>query len=212
MLGRCASFGDAEAASFPAASLGGKLFAELRSINAELDASAARQSSGRNTTGQGTTTKGDARDNLRDDLEAISRTARAIAEVTPGLEDKFRLPRGRANDQELLAAARAFAADALPMKATFIEYGMPADFLEDLAEDIQTFVDAVELQETGKRDSAVATAAIDDLISRGMQIVRRLDAIVHNILRDKPDKLAGWERARHVERLPKRKKETPPPK
>jgi hypothetical protein len=210
MLGRCESFGDAEAPSFPAASLGGGLFADLRAINAELDAHAAKQSSGRNTAEQGTTTKGASRDNLRDDLEAMSRTARAIGEVTPGLEDKFRLPRGRANDQELLAAARAFLADALPMKATFIEYGMPTDFLEDLEDDIQAFVAAADIQETGKRDSAVATAAIDDVISRGMQIVRRLDAIVYNILRDQPAKLAGWNRARHVERAPKRKRETPP--
>jgi hypothetical protein len=190
--------------------LGGHLFADLRVINAELDAYAARQSSGRNAAEQGTTTKGAARDNLQDDLDAMSRTARAIGEVTPGLEDKFRLPRGRANDQELLAAARAFLADALPMKATFIEYGMPADFLEDLDDDIQAFVAAVELQESGKRDRATATAAIDDVISRGMQIVRRLDAIVYNILRDQPAKLAGWNRARHVERAPKRKRETPP--
>jgi hypothetical protein len=211
MLVRCGSFGTAEAVSFPATTLGGSLFAELNVVNAELDAHAARQSSAKNSAAEGTTSKGAARANLRDDLEAISRTARAIAEVTPGLEDKFRLPRGKVNNQELLASARAFVADALPLKATFIAYGMPADFLDDLNDDIKAFETAVGAQETGRRERVTATAAIDEAIERGMQIVRRLDAIVHNIFRDQPAKLAAWESARHVERAPKRaKKETPP--
>ncbi|MDX6694418.1 MAG: hypothetical protein QOF02_2021 [Blastocatellia bacterium] len=133
-----------------------------------------------------------------------------MAEVTPGLEEKFRLPRGNANDQELLAAARACAADAVPLKAMFIEYGLPADFLEDLNDDIEAFEAAVAAQEAGRRERVTATAAIDEVIERGMQIVRRLDAIVRNVLRDQPAKLAAWESARHVERAPKRKKETPP--
>lgn len=39
----------------------------------------------------------------------INRTARVIAFETPGVENKFRLPRGT-NDQSLLNATRAFAA------------------------------------------------------------------------------------------------------
>jgi hypothetical protein len=207
---RCSEFGMAEAASFPANTLGGKLFADLKALNVELNTHAAKQSSGKSSAEQGTASKDEARGNLRDDLEAISRTARSIAEGMPGLDDKFRLPRGAANDQELVAAARAFATDALPMKATFIEYGMPADFLDDLNDDIEAFDAAVSAQEAGRRERVTATAAIDEVIERGMQMARRLDAIVYNVFRDQPSKLAAWKSARHVERAPKRKKETPP--
>ncbi|MDX6695764.1 MAG: hypothetical protein QOF02_3367, partial [Blastocatellia bacterium] len=37
MLVRSSEFGEAEAGSFPAASLGGKLFAGLKAINVELN-------------------------------------------------------------------------------------------------------------------------------------------------------------------------------
>lgn len=211
MFARCSEFGAAEAASFPATGLGGKLFADLKAVNVELDTHATRQSSGASSAEQGTTTKGAAREALRDDLATISRTARAMAEETPGLDDKFRLPRGRANDQTLLADARAFATDALPLKATFIEYGMPAYFLEDLDEDIADFEAALNAQSTGKRQRVAATAAIDDLIERGMNIARRLDAIVRNTFRDNPAKLAAWLSARHIERSPRRKKDAAPP-
>jgi hypothetical protein len=212
MIVRCSDYGEAEADSFAADSLGGKLFADLKTLIVELNTHAAKQSSGRSSAAQGTASRESAREELREDLEAISRTARAIAEVMPGLDEKFRLPRGNATDQELLAAARASAVDAVPLKTNFIEYGMPADFLDDLDEDIEAFEVAVSAQEAGKREHVTATAAIDEVIERAMQMVRRLDAIVHNVFRDKAAKLAAWESARHVERSPRRKKQTPPPK
>jgi hypothetical protein len=127
-----------------------------------------------------------------------------------GAGDKFRLPRGHINDQLLMAIARAFASDALPLKASFIEYGMPAGFLEDLTGQIRAFESAVNAQEGGRRESITATAAIEEAIERGMQLVRRLDAIVRNVFRDQPAKLAAWESARHIEHASHRSKERPP--
>lgn len=211
MFGRVSQYGITESSFFPPRTLGATLFADLGVIVAELNSLAAKQASSTNSIKQGTTTKGVARENLNEDLEAISRTARAAGEVLPGLEDKFRLPRGKANDQELLAAARAALADAPAWQATFIEYGLPADFLEDLNADIAAFQAASDAQAASRSQRITATAAIDDLIERGMKIVRRLDAIVRNTFRNDPAKLAAWESARHVERLPRRRKETTPP-
>lgn len=211
MFVRVDELGVAEAASFPATSLGGQLFADLKALIAELNDYAARQSSGRTSAEQGASTKSEAREALKDDLEAISRTARAMSEEVGGLEDKFRLPRGNSSDQALIAAARAFAADALPLRATFIAYEMPADFLDDLNDDIKAFEAAVNAQATGRREHVTATAAIDDIIERGMQIARRLDAIVRNKFSDQPAKLAAWLSARHIQRVAHHKKTTPPP-
>jgi hypothetical protein len=62
----------------------------------------------------------------------------APAFTTPGLDSKFRLPR-TGNDQALLNAARAFAADAAPLKAEFLKLEMPSDFLERLNQLITDF-------------------------------------------------------------------------
>lgn len=64
---------------------------------------------------------------MRLDLEAINRAARIM-----GVENEFPLPPEN-NDKELLNAARAFARNALPLKAQFIAHEMPEDFLEDPA-------------------------------------------------------------------------------
>ena len=46
--------------------------------------------------------------------------------ASPGLLEKFRVPHNQSN-QAVLAAARAFAAAALPLKAEFVKRGMRPD-------------------------------------------------------------------------------------
>ena len=146
MLKRVRNFGEVRAADFPDTSLGHELFAEVAAALKELDANATNQASEANAAVGGTTTKGTIREELSDALAAINRTARALAFDTPGLEDKFRLPRS-GSDQALLNAARAFAMDAVPLKAAFIRHEMPANFLEEL----QTQIDAFESRSTVTR-------------------------------------------------------------
>ena len=111
-LVRVRDFGAAHSTDFGANSLGTQLFATVASIVRELDGHAASQASGVGAARQETATRAEARAALRDDLEAINRTARAMAEETPGINDKFRVPR-ETNDQAPLNAARAFATDAV---------------------------------------------------------------------------------------------------
>src|SRR5713101_2804722 len=93
MLSRVRDFGIAHATDFPAASLGGQLFASVATTIAALDAHAASQASGVGAEREGTATRGDARDALLEGLYAMNRTARAIAEDMPGINEKFRVPR-----------------------------------------------------------------------------------------------------------------------
>src|SRR6185436_12792194 len=83
-----------------------------------------------------------ARAALRERMEGIVRTARALGDEVPGIQDKFRMPRG-SNDRDLINAARAFKSDAEPLKAHFIAHEMPADFLDELQEDIDDFESAM---------------------------------------------------------------------
>jgi hypothetical protein len=128
----------------------------------------------------------------------------------PGIEQKFRSTQ-HLKDQELLTAARMFAADALPLKAEFIKRGLRATFLDVLAEDITAFEDALTEREQQTRTHVSATAAIDDLMERGIKTVRELDPVMRNIFEDNAAKLAAWLTASRVERAPRRRQPQPTP-
>lgn len=202
---RAQEFGNIQAARIPAGSFAAELFARLKGIVTNIEAQAATQSSGLRTAGQHATGKASARDELFLDLRAIARTARGLALVIPGLEDKFRMPRD-VKDQDLLTIARAFLADAEPFKAEFIRRGLPADFLDDLKADIIALEQTITGHIQGTEEHIAATAALDDLIDEGVRTMHELDPVMRNTFADDPATLAQWFSARHVERAPRRQK------
>jgi hypothetical protein len=208
MLLRVRDFGAAQATAFPAATFGGQLFASVNSAIAGLATHAAAQTSG--AARQSTTSKAVARANLLDDIEAISRTAKAMALDTPGLEDKFRLPRST-SDTALLNLARAYTTDAQPLKTEFLKYALPDDFLEDLQADISAFEAAATVKNATATSRVSATVSLDEELAKGLKAVRQLQAVVKNKFRNDAAKLAAWASASHVERSsPKPKIDLPP--
>jgi hypothetical protein len=199
MFARVQSFAAERAASFPAGSLGGQTVAELDNVVGELNSAGTTQTSGLSSVQRATAERDAAREALRESMQAITRTARVMAIDTPGLENKFRMPRS-GSDPALIQSARAFAADALPLKAEFLRYGMVESFVEDFKEDIADLERAMGQQNTGRGAHVSATVAVESAAERGMNAVRKLDAIVRNKYRDDPATLAAWESARHVER------------
>lgn len=195
----------AEAARFPVGSYPNELFTTLDEIIEGIETNAQEQASGLRAVQEGGTSKAVSRAELRRDLEAISRTARILAMTMPGLEDKFRMPRAP-KDQELLTTARSFAADALPLKAEFVKRGLPANFLDDLNADAEAFEQAIARKIQGTEAHVAATAAIDELIERGMRVVRELDVIMRNTLANETATLAAWLSASHVKRQPRKQK------
>ncbi len=209
MFLRLREFRAARAAEFPQTTLAGELFNLINTVINELDAHTSAQASGRGAAQESTASKAAARDELRRDLDAISRTARVMALGMPGLENKFRAPRS-VSDQTLLTTARAFAADALPLKTDFTRRGLPDDFLEDLAGDIEDFERAIT-QRIQKREARVsATAAIDEVIERGVNAARELDVIMRNKFAADPSTLAAWLSASHTQRTPRREAASQP--
>lgn len=210
---RVCNFGQTHEAMFPATSRGGELFAQLRASVEELDGYAEAQASHGGASAQGTAGRRAAREALRASLEAISRTAQAMSVSTPGLEERFQLPRAN-NDGALLATARAFRADAAPLAAEFVRYELPQNFLESLDALIDDFGESVARQNTSRVARVSATQAIKEEIERGQTILRQLDALVRNRLTADAATLAAWESASHTERAAKPKipaTTTPPP-
>jgi hypothetical protein len=210
MFIRVRAFGLAHADAFPANTRGGEVFATLNTIITEMEGHADTQSSDTRASREVTTLKSVRRAALREDLEAISRTARVMALTIPGLDDKFRLPRN-VGDQAWLAAARSFAADAVPLKAEFVRRGLPQDFLDDLNADIRDFEESIGSRAQTSGERVAVTVAIDESIERGMNAVRELDAIVQNIFRNDAASLARWTSASHTERAPRHSAVVEPP-
>ena len=198
-------FGAENAADFKAGSAGANNFAAVGAAADEMEQSGAVQTSGASS--QMTAQKGLATAELREDLRAINRTARALAVDDADLGALFRMPSGN-NEQNLLAAARAFLTGATPLKDRFVEFGLPDDFLEDLQADINHFEQAVSSKGASTGEKVSATASIGDAVQNGLEALRRLRAIVPNKYRDNPAKLAAWTSASHVERAAKKKPET----
>jgi hypothetical protein len=181
----------------------------VNSVIADLDDLVAAEESGRGAKFSGTASREDAREHLRDLVEAIVRTARAIGENKPAFDDAYRLPR-QGSDRDLVDLALGIAQIAAPDKADFISHAMPADFLEDLDEAIATLQKTMTDQSKGNAGVKSAGVSIDDTVARGMAFRRQMNAVVRNFYRDNPAVLAEWETAYHIEKAPKKKKGPPP--
>ena len=135
-------------------------------------------------------------------MRAINRTARSLAVDNPSVAELFRMPHGN-NEQQTLAAARAFHTNAIPLQQQFIDYGMPADFLADLQADIVAYEEAITDKNEALDAGVGATANIGATVKDTLKAVRRLRGIVPNLFAGNAAKLAEWKSASHVEKLPK---------
>lgn len=150
------------------------------------------------------------RSELNSFLLWMTRTARDIARNDETFVNKFRIPHHNLNDATLLETARAFYADSAAVEATFIEYGFPADFRDDLDALIDEFDGAINAQDAALRERVSSNATVDELLDNALTARRTLLIIVPNIFHNDPGKLADWTSASHMEKLPKPKKTTPP--
>lgn len=179
---------------------GGQAAARLHEVLAELEALDTSRVSSRGAKQQATIGRRDERASLRERLRAISDTADTIGLDHPEVKGVFKMSRESISDQTLLATARAFASNAASLKARFIEYDLPADFLDKLNASIVDF-DKYILRQTATTGSSVAaTASLENALERGDEDVERLDTSVRNKFRDDPARLAAWESARRLER------------
>lgn len=175
-----------------------QLVTELTGLITDLDGDAAAQAANTGQARQHTQSRREARQALREDVEAINRIAR-----TMGLQSQFPLP-SEDNDKLLLNTARGYATNALPLKAQFLAREMPADFIEDLNADITALETTIAQQGNAVGDRAASGAGIEDKVDRGMEILRELRGIVQVKYANNPTVLAEWASASHIEKAPRR--------
>jgi hypothetical protein len=202
-LERAHSFGTAHAADFPPTSKGGQALARLGTLIQGVVALDARRTTHHTESRQATSSKRDRREGLRRQLAAISETARVIGLDDPELKDAFPRPRANLSDQAMLSVARSFAAAAEAHRARFVEYEMPADFIERLNASIEGFDEAAVRQTAGAGARVSASAGLEEALDRAEEELARLDAAVHNKFQADVAALTAWESARRLERAPR---------
>ncbi len=195
MLARVRDFGQAHRDLFPDSSVGGQAFATVAAAVTELSEHAVTKLS---SAREGVRAMKDARHRLIDRLEAIARTARAIAADRPGFDDSFRLPRQYSNEA-LVTIARVFIQDAEATKDQFIAHGLADTFVAELQKLLGTFEQAARDREAGRSTRIAAHAGIEKALLAGLTAVRKLDVIVANQLQHDSAALAVWEGERRLD-------------
>lgn len=185
---------------------GAELFEQLGQTIEALRVSAYEQSRGQSSVRESSNKAAAARQELLRQMDTIYQTERVIAVRLPGLGGKFRSPRGL-NDQRLLTLARTYSTDALPLKAEFIKRGLAADFIADLEAVALTFRTALDERTNGRGRQVAATAEINRLIKLGLELMREIHLVVRNHYLKNNPKLALWESASHVKKLPRRSRQ-----
>lgn len=199
MFVRVRQFGADNAADFPAGSVGAAQFAAIADEIVKIEAASAGQAAGAGGAKQEFATKETARENLRDAVVEIVRTARSMKYQFDGIDAKFRMP-SALSDQKLLATARAFHDETQSYDADFLTYGLPATFRAELQTDIDRFDESVNPTGTSIDEQVAATAEISEAVRLGMIARRILEGVVQNRYRSSVGKLAAWTSASHIER------------
>ena len=205
MFLRVGAFGRDHSADFAADGEAAKHLAALAEIAADLATARAGQQVG------GTTAKSVLLDALRIDLQNIARTARAIAQNSPGFADKFAAPPST-GPAALTTAATAYLVELKKpgIAARFIAHALPADLVQHLSDDLAAIAAARDEVETDREAGVASTATVGKLIADGMKEVNYLDAIMHNQYSRAPETLRTWQSASHIERAPQREKKQQP--
>jgi len=208
MLVRVRDFGAAYGERFPGSTRGSEAFAAVTTAVTQLEQHGASQYSNRHAVRGTKATTSDAFRELLTMLDAIERTAQAVALDTPVTDGQFVIPR-KHGSSAVLNAARSIVTDAEPLAKAFIAHGLPKDFIGQLEAKIAAFEEARKERVAAKEQHASARKAIEDAFESGTEAVQHLDAIVANVIGGDGQAMAAWGVARHVEprRATRRKKD-----
>jgi hypothetical protein len=140
----------------------------------------------------------------------MNRAANSMADEIEGVEDLFRLPRRR-SEQNWLAVGRTFYNDSEAYEEAFLDYDLPAEFRADLL----ALINAVEAAASGADSSAAqtggATGGLVAAFREAGKYSNKLNGIVENKYDNNAQKLSEWKTAAHLEAAPERKQDDSPP-
>jgi hypothetical protein len=205
---RAVAFKDDNAAVISGSEKGLEVFADIATAIAAIETESANQLKGSASSIKENSTKNTAREHLRSLLQMISRTANAVDYAIPNFSKDFVFPKNR-TDQELLTSAKVTVPKVTANKQIFTKYGLEAEIINELEAEITDFEATLPAAASAAGTQVTATSELNETVKKGTIGIRIADAIIKNLFRDNPSKLAAWTAASHLERAAKRKKEPP---
>ena len=196
---RIDNFGKKYAIDFSPTSRGGKEFAKIGEVIAEMEENGVKKLAGSGVFHGGTGSKALACEAALAQMRQIRKTAAAIAEAEdmPEFDDKFVVPRSSAFEG-VLTSARTFLSEATPHSALFIDFALPADFLTQLQKIIVRMERAATEKDDGLLEQVGGTAELLDNAVDGMKARKQLLAVVSNTYAGSAGTLAEWKTASHI--------------
>ena len=136
-------------------------------------------------------------DGLRNDLRSnhmrpIADVAKANFASQPNFI-AFKLPDIQIKTERLLTAAREMSAAAAPHTATFVDAGLPADFIAQLDAATAALAKAFDDRRLARSARVGATSDIAATLRQGRHAVRVIDAIMSRTLKGDAKALGTWK-------------------
>lgn len=195
-------FNESNADDYASLPLAAENFSIINEVIERIKRADSKQSSGEGS--RAVESKTVLRAAIRQKMKDYARTARALNIDDAGFRRLFRIPDSD-SDQYLIAVAREFVAGAIKYKAEFASLGIEAALADNLDNDADALENAIGDKAGADTTGTGATAEIEEAVETGMKAASILDAIMKNVYRNNPVKLAEWMSARHVKRLSQRK-------
>ena len=147
---------------------------------------------------------------VRSDNDSIARGAKSIALSKPGFEVPFVVPRSH-GEEAIMGTARTFLG-LLSVPATlqaFTDIGMSADFTSHLQTDVEHFDNFTDGKDAATQARIAALRELNQAMMAASHTVDEIDAQVHFVFADDPNKIDGWNGAKRLGELRAHRKTTP---
>lgn len=188
------------------------LFAENKTNADRLEQAGVKRITAQSTGKSGTQSKiADARE-LESDVRRVARTARTIKRKNPNFENKFIVPSGSLNYEEIVQFSESFLANAPDAAEDFDKMRLKKAFFDNMRLTLDGFRGTTEGQQGAKLEGVGETANIGDILEDSLSTRGELNTAMENELADNAEKLAEWRSARRIERRSAKKNEPQTPK
>jgi hypothetical protein len=142
-------------------------------------------------------------------LAHLASVARIAAGDLPELWQKFVLRRGTIPYLAFRTAARGMADEAESQRELLVKHGLADTVLQNLAEALEQFDQAVERVIEGRRAHVGASAELDTVADEVARIVKAMDGLNRFRFAHDPELLAAWKSASNVVATPRSTEDKP---
>ena len=131
-------------------------------------------------------------------IKPINEVAKLKLRDVPNFKKTFAMPPSDARGPRIAAAAVAMADAATPFAQTFIDAGLPADFITQLRDAAETLNVSLDNRAQGQGKRAGASRGLRQEERRGRGVLKLLDALVIPKLGTNDKLIAEWNTARKI--------------